>query len=84
MSDSGFISNDQNTPAKKTTRRPAPAQRAASDISPKVAGSTAAGAVALLIAFTAGQLGLDIPGEVQGALAIVIAAVAGYFIPDNK
>jgi hypothetical protein len=58
--------------------------RAASDISPKVSGSVAAGAIATLTVFVAAQLGLDIPPGVEGAIAILVATVAGYFIRDNR
>lgn len=61
-----------------------PRHRAASDISPKVSGGLAAGATATLVVFIAQQFGLDIPTGVEGALAILIAAAAGYLIPDRR
>jgi hypothetical protein len=61
-----------------------PKHRAASDISPKVAGGLAAGAAATLIVFVAQQFGLEVPTGVEGALGVLIGAVAGYFIPDNR
>lgn len=63
---------------------PEPRPRAASDISPKVSGGLAAGAVATLIVFVASQFGLDVPVGVEGALAVLIGAIAGYLIPDRR
>lgn len=61
-----------------------PKHRAASDISPKVSGGLAAGAVATIAVFIAQQFGLDVPTGVEGALAVLIGAVAGYLIPDKR
>jgi len=60
-----------------------PKHRAASDISPKVSGGLAAGALATLLVFGAQQFGLTVPTGVEGALAVLIGAVAGYLIPDR-
>ena len=60
-----------------------PDHRAATSISPKVSGGLAAGAVATLVVFTAQQFGVEVPTGVEGALAVLIGAIAGYFIPDN-
>jgi hypothetical protein len=65
----------------KTTT--APKHRAPTSISPKVSGGLAAGAAATLVVFVAQQFGVEIPTGVEGALAVLIGAVAGYFIPDN-
>lgn len=59
------------------------AARPASSISPKVSGGVAAGAVATIAVFVAQAFGLDVPAGVEGALAVLISAIAGYFIPDN-
>ena len=61
-----------------------PAKRAASDISPKVSGGLAAGAIATLVVFVAQQFGLEVPTGVEGALSVLIGAVAGYLIPDRR
>lgn len=62
----------------------APAKRALSDISPKVSGGALAGAVAVIVTFVAGQVGLDIPPTVEAAVAILVTVAAGYLIPDNR
>ena len=62
----------------------APKHRANTSISPKVSGGLAAGATATLLVFIAQQFGLEVPTGVEGALAVLIGAVAGYFIPDNR
>lgn len=59
------------------------AGRPASSVSPKVSGGLAAGAVATIAVFVAQQLGLDVPAGVEGALAVLISAIAGWWIPDN-
>lgn len=61
-----------------------PEHRAASDISPKVSGAALAGAVAIIGTFVAAQLGLEIPPHVEGAVAVIVAVVVGYLVPDNR
>jgi hypothetical protein len=58
--------------------------RAVTDISPKVSGGIAAGAVATLAVFIAHQFGLVIPAGVEGALAVLVGYAASYWIPDNR
>lgn len=57
--------------------------RPVTSVSPKVSGGLAAGAVATLAVFVAQQFGLDVPAGVEGALAVLISAIAGWWIPDN-
>lgn len=45
----------------------------------KIAAASAAGAVATLAVFIAGQFGLEITPEAAAAFATVLAFVAGYF-----
>ena len=47
-------------------------------MNPKVQAGGAAGAASIVIVFIAGQLGLDVPGEVGAALATLIAVTAGW------
>lgn len=61
-----------------------PVKRPASDISPKISGVAAAGALATIGVFVASQFGLVIPPGVEAAIAVVIATVVGYLIPDRR
>lgn len=67
-----------------STPTPEPAPRAATDVSPKVAGGVLAAAAATLLVFIAQQIGLVVPPGVEGAIAVLIAGVAGYAIPDRR
>jgi hypothetical protein len=49
----------------------------------KVAASTAAGAVSVLIVFTASLFGLEVPPEAAAALATVLAFAAGYLTKEK-
>lgn len=49
---------------------------------PKVAAGGAAGALAILITFIAGQLGLDLPDTVVAALTVLIAVGTSYLKKD--
>ena len=44
----------------------------------KVQAAGAAGAASILIVFTAGELGLDIPPEAAAAIATLLSFAAGY------
>jgi hypothetical protein len=48
----------------------------------KVKAGGAAGAVTAIVVFVAGQLGLEIPGEVASALTVLISTGAGYLKED--
>lgn len=45
---------------------------------PKVAAGGIAGAIAVCLVWTAGQAGIDMPGEVGAAFAFLITAGASY------
>lgn len=45
---------------------------------PKIAATTLAGAGAVLLVWILGLLGLDVPDAVAAAIAVLIAAGAGY------
>jgi len=45
---------------------------------PKLAAAGIGGAAATLIVFVAGQLGLEVPGDVGAAIATIVAFAAGY------
>ena len=54
-------------------------------MSPKAAGAPIAGAIVIVLAWLAKQYaGVDIPGDVQTALAAIIGAVASYLIPHPQ
>ena len=53
-----------------------------SNISPKVAAATLAAALVTLIVWIASMLGVTIPTEAQGAITIILVALAGYFKTD--
>jgi hypothetical protein len=46
---------------------------------PKVAAAGASGAVAVVVVYVAGLLGLDMPAEVSAAVAALVAFAGGYF-----
>lgn len=46
---------------------------------PKVAAGGAAGAAGILIVFIAGQLGLEVSGEVAAAITTLLSFTAAYF-----
>lgn len=49
----------------------------------KVAATTVAGAVTLVLVWIAGMLGLEVPPEVSSAVTLLIAAAAGYLTPSR-
>jgi hypothetical protein len=53
-------------------------------ISPKVIASTLGAAVASIVVWVLTLAGLDVPGEVGGAIATICAAVLGYVVPDRQ
>jgi hypothetical protein len=52
------------------------------NISPKVAAATLAAALVTLIVWIASMLGVSIPTEAQGAITIILVALAGYLKND--
>lgn len=50
---------------------------------PKMRSVAAGGAVATLVAFTAGLLGVEIPGGVEAAIATLVAFGLGWFTDDD-
>jgi hypothetical protein len=46
--------------------------------SPKVQAGATAGAVALVLVWLAGLLGLELPAEVAAALAVILSTAAAY------
>lgn len=59
--------------------------RSATDISPKVAGGAAAGAVVTIIAWAVETFTpIDLPGAVEAALVVLLSAAVGYLIPDRR
>lgn len=48
----------------------------------KVTASAAGGALGIIVAWVLGELGLDVPGEVGGALSTLGAFAGGYFRRD--
>lgn len=49
-----------------------------STIHPKVAASSLAGAVTILLVFAADKFGLEVPAEVASAITVVLSFIAGY------
>jgi uncharacterized membrane protein len=47
-------------------------------IHPKVAGSTIAGAIALIVAYVLSLFGIQLPAEVAAALVLVLCAIGGW------
>ena len=52
------------------------------NVSPKVAAATLAAALVTLIVWIASMAGVTIPTEAQGAITIILVALAGYFKTD--
>lgn len=50
---------------------------------PKIAAAGGAGALALVLVWIAGLLGLDVPGTVEAAFALLISLGAGYLKSDS-
>lgn len=48
----------------------------------KMSGTGAAGAFALVLVWSLGLAGVDMPVEVAAAVPIVLGFVAGYLIPE--
>lgn len=52
---------------------------------PKVAAAGVAGSITAILIWAAKQFfGIEIPGEIGGALATVISFIAAYFTQDKK
>jgi len=51
------------------------------DIHPKVAGSTLAGSVAILIIWILSLVGIPVPDVADGALVIVLTSLGGWLAP---
>lgn len=51
-------------------------------ISPKVSTAAAAGAIVTIIVWLLGMLGVEVPGEVGAAAALLIMGGAGYLKRD--
>jgi hypothetical protein len=52
------------------------------NVSPKVAAATLAAALVTIIVWIASMAGVSIPTEAQGAITIILVALAGYFKTD--
>lgn len=52
-------------------------------ISSKVGFGAVAGALTSVLVWIVGLLGLDVPGEIAGAITVIITAVVGYFVPET-
>ena len=52
------------------------------NVSPKVAAATLAAALVTIIVWIASMFGVSIPSEAQGAITIILVALAGYFKTD--
>ena len=48
------------------------------NIHPKVAAGSLAGAITILIVFVADKFGLEVPAEVASAFTVVLSFAAGY------
>lgn len=58
--------------------------RSATDISPKVAASAAAGAIGILIVYLVGLFTtVQIPSEVEAAVVVLVSAAFGYSTRDR-
>jgi hypothetical protein len=53
-------------------------------VSRKVQAGGAAGALTVILVWAAGTAGLDVPAEVASAFTTLIAAAAGWLIPEPK
>jgi hypothetical protein len=51
-------------------------------VSPKVTAATTAAAATTIISYLLTLAGIEIPAEVQGAITIILVALAGYLVPD--
>lgn len=54
----------------------------ATDIHPKVMGSTVTGAIATLIVTGAAYFGIEIPTEAAAGFVATVMAIAGYMTPS--
>lgn len=61
-----------------------PVTRPWTDVSAKVSASALAGAVTLIVVWTLGRFGISTDSGVESALAVVLAVVAGYVVPDQR
>ena len=50
----------------------------ATEIHPKVAAGSLAGAITIIIVFVAEKLGLEVPAEVASAFTVILSFAAGY------
>lgn len=53
-------------------------------VSAKVTAATGAAAVTTLVVWGMTAAGVEVPGEVQGAITTLLVLAAGYFVPDKK
>ncbi|MGP9528131.1 hypothetical protein [Glutamicibacter sp. AOP5-A2-18] len=53
-------------------------------IGPVTGATTAAAAVTTIVFYILGLLGIDAPGEVQGAVTTLLVIIAGYLVPTGK
>ena len=53
-------------------------------ISPKVTAATIAAALVTIIVWVASAAGVDVPLEVQGAVTMILVALAGYLVTDPR
>lgn len=50
---------------------------------PKVAGGTVAGALAIVLVWAVGLTGVDMPAEVAAAIGFLAVSATSYLIPDR-
>ena len=54
------------------------------DIHPKVAAGSAAAAASLILVWLLAQVGVKMPGDVAGAIVVVLTFAAGWLAPNPK
>lgn len=77
--------NPEGPPYTASLDTTATEPRAWYDVSSKVTASALGAALATVIVYAIeAPTGLDIPVTVEGAGALIVAFLLGYFVPDNR
>lgn len=53
-------------------------------LNPKVVAGTSAAAAATILVFILAAFGVVVPPGVEGAIAVLVGGIAGYFKRDNR